>query len=233
MGEPDRAERFRILVVEDEPAIARGICDVLAFHGHDPSCAEDGEAGLREGLHGGHDLVVLDVMLPQRSGFDVCTDLRAARPRLPILMLTARGAEEDVLRGFAAGADDYVTKPFSVAELVARVEALLRRAGRLPAVPPAPFTLGELRVDPEHQVAECAGERIELTRRELELLALFARERGRIVSRRMLLQEVWGFENAERVETRTVDMHIAKLRKKLGLARELIETVRGEGYRSG
>jgi DNA-binding response OmpR family regulator len=233
MGETDREERFRVLVVEDEPAIARGICDVLAFHGHEPSCAEDGESGLREGLHGGHDLVVLDVMLPQRSGFDVCADLRAARPRLPILMLTARGAEEDVLRGFAAGADDYVTKPFSVAELVARIEALLRRAGRLPAIPPQPFTLGELRVDPEHLVAESGGERIELTRRELELLALFARERGRIVSRRMLLQEVWGFENAERVETRTVDMHIAKLRKKLGLARELIETVRGEGYRFG
>jgi DNA-binding response OmpR family regulator len=233
MGETEREQRFRVLVVEDEPAIARGICDVLAFHGHEPSCAEDGESGLREGLHGSHDLVVLDVMLPQRSGFDVCADLRAARPRLPILMLTARGAEEDVLRGFAAGADDYVTKPFSVAELVARIEALLRRAGRLPAIPPQPFTLGELRVDPEHLVAESGGERIELTRRELELLALFARERGRIVSRRMLLQEVWGFENAERVETRTVDMHIAKLRKKLGLARELIETVRGEGYRFG
>src|SRR5262245_12180541 len=233
MGETERDDKFRILVVEDEPAIARGICDVLAFHGHEPSSASDGDAGLRDGLHGAHDLVVLDVMLPQKSGFDVCTELRAARPRLPILMLTARGAEEDVLRGFAAGAYDYVTKPFSVAELVARIEALLRRAGRLPAAPPQPFMLGDLHVDPEHLVAECGGERIELTRRELELLALFARERGRIVSRRMLLQEVWGFENAERVETRTVDMHIAKLRKKLGLARELIETVRGEGYRSG
>ena len=225
--------RFRILVVEDEPAIARGVCDVLAFRGYEPTGAGDGEAGLREGLHGGHDLVVLDVMLPQRSGFDVCSELRAARPALPILMLTARGAEEDVLRGFRAGADDYVTKPFSVAELVARVEALLRRAGRLPAAPPAPFTLGDLQVDPERLVAECRGERIELSRREADLLALFARERGRIVSRRMLLQEVWGLENAERVETRTVDMHIAKLRKKLGEARALIETVRGEGYRSG
>jgi DNA-binding response OmpR family regulator len=224
--------RFRILVVEDEAAIARGVCDVLAYHGYEPTGAPDGEAGLREGLHGGHDLVVLDVMLPQRSGFDVCSELRAARPGLPILMLTARGAEEDVLRGFRAGADDYVTKPFSVAELVARVEALLRRAGRLPAAPPAPFALGELRVDPERLVAEGRGERIELSRREVDLLALFARERGRIVSRRTLLQEVWGLENAERVETRTVDMHIAKLRKKLGEARALIETVRGEGYRS-
>jgi DNA-binding response OmpR family regulator len=233
MPEPEsEASRFRILVVEDEPAIARGVCDVLAFRGYRPTGATDGEAGLREGLHGAHDLVVLDVMLPRRSGFEICSELRAARPGLPILMLTARGAEEDVLRGFRAGADDYVTKPFSVAELVARVEALLRRAGRLPAAPQAPFALGELRVDPERLVAESRGERVELSRREVDLLALFARERGRIVSRRMLLQEVWGLENAERVETRTVDMHIAKLRKKLGEARALIETVRGEGYRS-
>jgi DNA-binding response OmpR family regulator len=227
------APRFRVLLVEDEPAIARGICDVLAFRGYDPTHAEDGDTGLREGLHGGHDLAILDVMLPKRSGFDVCAELRTARPQLPILMLTARGAEEDVLRGFRAGADDYVTKPFSVAELMARVEALLRRAGRLPAAAAAPFSLGELHIDPERRVAEREGERIELTRREADLLALFARERGRIVSRRMLLHEVWGLENAERVETRTVDMHIAKLRKKLGDARALIETVRGEGYRFG
>ena len=223
--------RFRILVVEDEPAIARGLCDVLAFPGYAPSAAADGEEGLREGLHGGADLVVLDLMLPLRNGFDVCGELRAARPRLPILMLTARGAEEDVLRGFRAGADDYVTKPFSLAELVARVEALLRRCGRLPAAPPQPFALGELRIDPERLVAEGAGAPIELTRRETDLLSLLVRERGRIVSRRTLLHEVWGLENADRVETRTVDMHVAKLRKKLGEARALIETVRGEGYR--
>jgi DNA-binding response OmpR family regulator len=223
--------RFRVLVVEDEPAIARGLCDVLAFHGFEPNAAADGAEGLRAGLHGDCDLVVLDVMLPLRSGFDVCAELRAARPRLPILMLTARGAEEDVLRGFRAGADDYVTKPFSLAELVARVEALLRRAGRLPAAPQEPFDLGGLRVDPERLQAEGAGGPVELTRREVDLLALLVRERGRIVSRRTLLQEVWGFENAERVETRTVDMHVAKLRKKLGEARALIETVRGEGYR--
>jgi DNA-binding response OmpR family regulator len=225
--------RFRVLLVEDEPAIARGVCDVLAFRGYEPTLAADGDSGLREGLHGAHDLAILDVMLPKRSGFDVCAELRTARPQLPILMLTARGAEEDVLRGFRAGADDYVTKPFSVAELMARVEALLRRAGRLPAAAAVPFTLGELNVDPERRVAEREGERIELTRREADLLALFARERGRIVSRRTLLHEVWGLENAERVETRTVDMHIAKLRKKLGDARALIETVRGEGYRFG
>src|SRR4029453_5541262 len=199
--------------------------------GGQPRAARDGEAGLREGLHGGADLVVLDLMLPRRNGFEGCSELRAARPRLPILMLTARGAEEDVLRGFPAGADDYVTKPFSLAELVARVEALLRRSGRLPSVSPEPYALGELRIDPERLVAEGAGDPIELTRRETDLLALLVRERGRIVSRRTLLQEVWGLENPERVETRTVDMHVGKLRKKLGEARALIETVRGEGYR--
>jgi len=121
---------LRILVVEDEAAIQRGLCDVLAYHGYEPTGADDGEAGLREGQGGAFDLVVLDVMLPGISGFDVCEELRTQLPELPILMLTARGSEEDVLRGFRAGADDYVTKPFSISELVARVEALLRRAVR-------------------------------------------------------------------------------------------------------
>jgi DNA-binding response OmpR family regulator len=229
-----RDTAFRVLVVEDEVAIQRGLCDVLAYHGYEPSGVGDGEAGTREGLSGGFDLVILDVMLPGRSGFEVCEDLRAARPNLPILMLTARGAEEDVLAGFRAGADDYVAKPFSIAELVARVEALLRRAGRLEAPHQEPFRFADYDVDPDRMVAERAGTAVELTRRELEMLALFAREKGRIVSRRALLQEVWALEAAERIETRTVDMHIAKLRRKLGDGgRTLIATVRGEGYRFG
>ncbi len=220
-----------VLVVEDEEAIRRGLCDVLAFHGYQPTGVATGDDGLREGRSGAHALVVLDVMLPGRSGFEVCELLRAERPTLPILMLTARGSEEDVLRGFRAGSDDYVTKPFSVAELMARVEALLRRAGRLGALPETPFTVGDLRVDPEQRVARRGETEIALSRRELEMLALLARERGRIVSRRRLLREVWGFESPDRIETRTVDMHVAKLRRKLGAARDLIETVRGEGYR--
>jgi DNA-binding response OmpR family regulator len=177
-------------------------------------------------------LVILDVMLPGRSGFDVCTELRAARPQLPILMLTARGAEEDVLRGFACGSDDYVTKPFSVAELVARVEALLRRSGKLARAKPAPFAVGAWRVDPEALRAEREGESVGLSRLEVDLLALLAREAGRIVSRRMLLREVWGYDVPERVETRTVDVHVANLRRRLGEeGRRRIETVRGEGYR--
>ena len=123
------ARRQTILVVEDEAAIRSGLCDVLAFHGYAPEGVERGDDGLRAGLRNQHALVVLDVMLPGMNGIDVCRELRVQLPRLPILMLTARGAESDVLDGFQAGADEYVTKPFSVAELVARVESLLRRSG--------------------------------------------------------------------------------------------------------
>lgn len=227
----EQETKARILVIEDEPAIQSGLCDVLVFHGHAPTGADTGEDGLREGLVGQYDLVLLDIMLPGKSGFDVCEELRAELPRLPILMLTARGSEEDVVRGFRCGSDDYVTKPFSIAELMARVDALLRRASKRVAVRAEPFSLGGVQVDPERRVATVGEGEIELSKREIELMALLAQERGRIVSRRTLLQEVWGFDRPERLETRTVDMHIANLRKKLGDARDVIETVRGEGYR--
>jgi two-component system response regulator RegX3 len=221
----------RILVVEDEPAIRRGLLDVFAHHGFFVIGAATGEEGLRAGLSGEHDLIVLDLMLPGISGFEVCERVRSAQPRLPILMLTARGAEDDILRGFRVGADDYVTKPFSLAQLLARVNALLRRAGERAVESLAPFRVGALTIEPARLVAKDGGAETELTRREVELLALLAEERGRIVSRRTLLREVWRFERADHLETRTVDMHVAKLRKKLGAARDLIETVRGEGYR--
>lgn len=217
----------RILVVEDELAIQRGLCDVLAYRGYAPTAVDNGDDGLREASRGGFDLVVLDVMLPGRNGFEVCEELRSRDAALPILMLTARGAEEDVLRGFRCGSDDYVTKPFSVGELMARVDALLRRSRR--AETSVAFPFGAWQVDPARRVAERDGEAVELSRREIEILALLARERGRIVGRRRLLADVWGMHAPERVETRTVDMHIAKLRKKL--AGHGIETVRGEGYR--
>jgi DNA-binding response OmpR family regulator len=225
--------RRAVLVVEDEESIRRGLCDVLAFHGHAPEGVERGDEGLRRALSNQHALVILDVMLPGMNGVDICRELRAQLPHVPILMLTARGAERDVLDGFRAGADDYVTKPFSVAELMARVDALLRRSGAAAAGEDAPpFAFGAWRVDPGALQAQRGSERIELTRREATLLALFARETGRILSRRRLLREVWGFPDPDRVETRTVDMHIAKLRKKLdAMGDVLIETVRGEGYR--
>jgi DNA-binding response OmpR family regulator len=221
--------KLPVLVVEDEPAIRSGLCDVLAFHGYAPSAVETGEEGLRRALETDYALVLLDVMLPGLSGFEVCQELRAKRPEQPILMLTARGAEEDVVRGLHCGADDYVTKPFSVSELMARIAALLRRAGRATGPAEEPFTLGTWRIDPGPRQA-CGGDTsVALSRREIAMLALLARERGRIVSRRTLLREVWGMSRVDHIQTRTVDVHMAKLRKKL--ADVPIETVRGEGYR--
>ena len=222
-----------VLVVEDEESIRQGLCDVLAFHGLQPEGVERGDDGLRRGLSNQHTMVILDVMLPGMNGFDVCRRLREELPQLPILMLTARGAESDVLEGFKAGADDYVTKPFSIAELIARVEALLRRTGaRNQNGTPIGFDFGPWSVDPGELRASRGDEEIALTRREVTLLALFAEEAGRIVSRRRLLRDVWGYPDPDRVETRTVDMHIAKLRRKLDASGDvLIATVRGEGYR--
>jgi DNA-binding response OmpR family regulator len=223
-----------ILVVEDEAAIRTGLCDVLAYHGYEPKGVERGDDGLQEAIHGGYALLILDIMLPGKSGFDVCDEARSALPVLPILILTARGSEDDILRGFRAGADDYVTKPFSIAELMARVEALLRRSGKLDAepAPTGPFSFGRWSIDPVELLAECDGEQRELTRREIEVIGALRRQASRIVSRRSLLCDVWGFPDPDRVETRTIDMHIAKLRKKLDRGPvSLIETIRGEGYR--
>lgn len=231
-------EAIRILVVEDEIAIRRGLCDVLTYHGYAPLSAERGDEGLALARSEDVQLLVLDVMMPGLDGFQVCEQVRDVKPDLPVLMLTARGAEEDILRGFRCGADDYVTKPFSIAELVARVEALLRRSGRGPngeAGPDEPFAFGPWQIEPAGLCAVRGQSRIELTRREIDILSLLIQEPGRIISRRRLLKDLWGYATPDRVETRTVDMHIAKLRKKLGLAARdaaLIETVRGEGYRS-
>ena len=235
--EAGSAEAARVLVIEDEDAIRRGLCDVLAYHGHAPEAAERGDTGLERALSGEHDLLLLDVMLPGVDGFAICEQVRAVHPKLPILMLTARGAEEDVLNGFRCGSDDYVTKPFSVAELVARIDALLRRtlAGRAPdaeAADPAPFSLGPYEIDASRLRATSrngSSGPVSLTRREIDILALFAGEAGRIVSRRRLLREIWGYPDPDRVETRSIDMQLMRLRRKLdGVS---IETVRGEGYR--
>jgi DNA-binding response OmpR family regulator len=228
----DEERKPRILVVEDEEAIQRGLCDVLAFHGYAPTRAGDGEEGLGEALGGRYDLVLLDVMLPGMSGLEVCSKLRARLPDQPILMLTARGSEADVLDGFERGADDYVTKPFSVSELVARVKALLRRSAAGDATEESRFDFGAWQVDAPALRATSGDRQVDLSPREVQILALLAREKGRVVSRRLLLHEVWGFANPENIETRTVDMQIGKLRRKIdGAAGSPIETVRGAGYR--
>jgi DNA-binding response OmpR family regulator len=230
MVEPSRP---RVLIVEDEASIRQGLIDVLVFHGYEPEGEERGDVGLTRALGGDYSLVILDVMLPGMNGFDVCEKLREQLPKLPILILTARGAEDDVLRGFRSGGDDYVTKPFSIAELVARVESLLRRNGALSEeAAPGPFSFGEWMIDPAELAARNGNETLTLTRRDADLLVLFSSEAGRLVSRRRLLHEVWGYDEPDKIETRSVDMHIAKLRKKLGArGSDLIETVRGEGYR--
>lgn len=225
-----RQDAGRVLVVEDEEHIREGLGDVLAYHGFDPRLVESGEEGLALGLGEAFDAVILDIMLPGLSGLDVCQRLRSERPGLPILMLTAKGAEDDIVRGLRAGADDYVTKPFSIRELMARLEALLRRAGK-PATQEV-FAFGPWQVEVEDLRARQGEASVDLSQREVELLAYFARRPGRVISRRTLLQDVWGMIHVEAIETRTVDVHVAKLRRKIDADSSLIETVRGVGYRA-
>jgi len=221
--------KSRVLVVEDELSIARGLCDVLSFRGYQVAAIADGHAALEQCAAERFDLLLLDVMLPGLDGLRVCQQLRARGDEVPVVMLTAKGSEDDILRGFEAGADDYVTKPFSVRELLARVQALLKRSARHNS---ECFRVGPFDVDPSRSVARSDEQEVSLTAREVQILKLLAEDPGRIVSRRVLLREAWQMTNPEHLETRTVDMHIAKLRKKLGKSADgLVETVRGQGYR--
>ena len=219
-----------ILIVEDEEPIRRGLCDLLAYHGMSPVGVGDGEEGLARALEAPWDLVILDVMLPGMDGFSICREVRAARSGQAVLMLTAKGREEDVLEGFAAGCDDYVSKPFSVAQLVARVKALLRRSG---VAVQQPLGFADVEVDVDALEARRGGERVPLSIRDVEVLRYLADRRPGVVRRAELLTEVWGYKRVDRVETRAVDMHIVKLRRKLANVSgdPLIETVRGAGYR--
>ncbi len=229
--EPGAESKARILLVEDEEAIQRGLCDVLVYHGYAPEAASSGSEGLRAALDGDFDLLILDVMLPEISGLEICRRARAAKPEQAILLLTARAGEREVLEGFEAGADDYVTKPFSISQLLARVRALLRRSAKDSEPAAEPFGFGAWQVEPVALQARRGAESVELSSREIAILALFRRETGRIVTRNQLLREIWGYDNPERIETRTVDMQIGKLRRKLDPEGTLIETVRGAGYR--
>ncbi len=219
----------RILVVEDEDSIRVGICDVLAFKGFDPVGIADGSEGLQEALKGGFDLLLLDVMLPGVDGFSICRQARAAHPKQAIMMLTARGDEGSVLEGFSSGADDYVSKPFSLAQLMARVQALVRRAAETKQ---EAFAVGAVQIDAGRLTASRGEAQVELSPRDVEVLTVLVREEGRVVSRADLLREVWGYTRPDALETRCVDMHIAKLRRKLKpVSPSMIETVRGAGYR--
>lgn len=219
----------RVLLVEDEESIGQGLCDVLAFRGHKVTWAKTGGEALRMASETPHDLVLLDVMLPEVDGFTVCERLRAGGNRGGIILLTAKGSEEDILRGFEAGADDYVTKPFSLRLLLARVDAVLLRS--LPDIQ-SPFVAGNIAVEPAIGSAQGPRGKVELSLREMGILRILGEEPGRIVSRRVLLRDVWEMTNPEGVETRTVDVHMGKLRKKLAdVSHDTVEAVRGQGYR--
>jgi len=220
----------KILIVEDEPDIR----DVLAFNlrqaGHQVLTAARGRDAIEQ-LGQKPGLVLLDVMLPDLSGFEVCKAIRQnpATKHTPVLMLTARGEEIDRVVGFEVGADDYVVKPFSMRELLLRVQAVVRRAAPASADEPAVIELGELRIDREAHRVWVAGREVELTALEFRLLITFYERRERVQSRATLLDDVWGV--SPDLATRTVDTHVKRLREKLGPSGELIETVRGVGYR--
>ena len=221
----------RLLVVEDDPAILRGLADNLAFESYDVVTATDGETAYRLIHERKPDLVLLDLMLPNLSGYELCRKVRSEGVEIPIVMLTARGEESDRVLGLDLGADDYITKPFSVRELLARVRAVLRRTR------PSGRPLGELQwddivVDFRKYEARKAGASLEMTRKEFGLLRLLAGRAGEVVTRDELLDEVWGYESTP--TTRTVDNHMASLRGKLETnpaePRHLL-TVRGVGYK--
>jgi len=223
-----------LLVVEDDAHIRLGLCDALRSEGYDVSDCGDGAQALPMLKQRQPDLVILDIMLPHKSGYDLCREIRAAKNRVPILMLSAKGQEVDKVVGLELGADDYVTKPFGVRELLARVHALLRRSepeGAAPAVPES-IEFGEVRIDSKAMRGHRGKTPIELSPRELKVLALLFRERGNAVSRDAILNEVWGIEYYG--TTRTLDQLIVKLRQKIeevpAEPKHLL-TVHGHGYR--
>ena len=224
-----------ILVVEDDAAIRRGLVDSLEFAGYDVHECEDGHAARRVLLGAELDLVLLDVILPGVDGFALLEELRAGRPTLPVIMVTARGAEEDRVRGLRNGADDYVVKPFSSSELLARVEAVLRRSAERPRDVRS-LRAGDRTIDLERQeISGPGGETRLLSERETEILRYLASCRGRAVAREELLMRVWGID-PRGVETRTVDMHVARLREKLDDPADgarIVVTVRAKGYMLG
>lgn len=226
-----------VVVIEDEDAIRRGVVDALRAAGFEPIDAADGEAGLQAARQADVDLVLLDLLLPKMDGFDVLTKLRVTHPSLPVIILTARGSEDDRVRGLRSGADDYVVKPFSARELLARVDAVLRRTPDRP-VPVMRITGGDTTVDcARREVTHASGDRVALSEMEASILERLAAHSGRAVSRDELLASVWGLRDGG-IETRAIDMHITRLRQKLvgkdaDSGCEWIVTVRGKGYMLG
>ncbi len=226
--------KAQILIVEDEVAIRTGLLDALVYHGYEPEAVADGQSGLDKALSGNYDLVLLDVMLPKMDGFEVCAGIRAEDKELAIIMLTAKTSDEDIIQGLQLGADDYVAKPFSVAQLMLRIEAVLRRS-RIGIEAAHVIEFGkDVQVDTRNLSGMRGTETLLFTRREIDLLQYLSVNGGRPVPRDELLTKVWGYAKNLELETRTVDIHIAKLRRKIELdpaKPHFLLTVRGAGYR--
>jgi DNA-binding response OmpR family regulator len=221
----------RILIVEDEPNMVAGLRDNFEFEGYDVITAQDGVAGLQRALDDSPDLVLLDVMMPRMSGLDVCKQLKTKRPSIPVIMLTARGQEVDKVVGLELGADDYVTKPFSIRELLARVKAVLRRSHTVPKEQEK-YAFGDVEVNLKSCQVSRSGRSLDFSTKEFELLKYFLCHSGETLSRDRLLEEVWGYDRFP--TTRTVDAHIVRLRQKLESKPDdprFILTVHGTGYK--
>ncbi len=222
----------RILLIEDEEALLMTLTDRLSSEGYSVEIARNGDEGYTQGTRDAFDLIILDIQLPKRNGFDVCRDMRQAGVATPILMLTARGQTVDKVVGLKIGADDYMTKPFEMMELTARIEALLRRAPIRPPEQESVLQFGELRVDLRGTEVWRDGKSVALSAREFQLLRYLLENRGKTISRGELLKEVWGYNAA--TYTRTVDMHVASLRQKIEddpKQPQLVVTVPGLGYK--
>jgi len=224
----------KVLIVEDDEAMSAALRDGFEYEGYAVTVARDGAKGLQLATEAAPDIIILDVMLPKMSGLDVCRKIRGDKNAVPILMLTARGQEIDKVLGLKTGADDYVTKPFSFLELMARVEAVLRRArgGQARPQDPGPRAFGDVQVDFRKCEATKAGRPIDLSARELRLLEYFLEHPGEVLGRDRLLNAVWGYDSDS--FSRTVDMHVAKLRRKIENRPEdprHIVTVHGIGYK--
>jgi two-component system, OmpR family, alkaline phosphatase synthesis response regulator PhoP len=223
----------RILFVEDEPGLVMTLTDRLRSEGYIVETAIDGELGLTRATNESFDAIILDIMLPRKNGFDICRDLRQRDIRTPIIMLTARGQVVDKVVGLKLGADDYLTKPFEMIELLARLEALLRRAPAAgPALPPELYQFGNVRVDFRRTEVSREGQIVELSALEFRLLRYFIEHRSATLSRDTLLNDVWSYNTL--VSTRTVDVHVAWLRQKLEANPhhpQFILTVHGIGYK--
>lgn len=221
-----------VLVVEDDPAIRRGLIDALQFAGYAVIACADGQEGLDTALCAQLDLAILDVVLPKRDGFQILAEVRRARPALPVILVTARGAEQDRVHGLSTGADDYVVKPFSSKELLARVAAVLRRSAERPSDVGRIEVAGRAIDFERREVQRPDGSRALLSEREAELLRYLVQNRGRAIARSELLERVWGLPGGDSA-TRAVDMHVVNLRDKLADpsdAPQVVLTVRGKGY---